>query len=76
MMMQQQLKPNFHQKKWLKCKHKLRLKPMLPQFLKLPSKLPIQMLLENFQLLKRHKSKLKLKPRLMLLKEPLRELQL
>ena len=69
MMMPLLQRPNYHQKKWLKYKLKLRPRLMLPQQLKLLFKLLIQMLLENYPQLKKHKLKPKLKPRLTLRQE-------
>jgi len=59
------LRPNYHQKKWLKYKHKLKQRQMLLQLHKLLFKPQTQQLQENYLLLKRHKLKLKLKLRLL-----------
>ena len=63
MMMLQLLKLNYHQKKWLKFKHKLKLRPMLLQHPKLLFKLLIQIQQENYLQQRKLKSKLKLKLR-------------
>lgn len=55
------LKPNYHQKKWLKYKPKLRLKPMQHHKPKQQFRLLTQ--LESSQLLRKHRLKPKLKQR-------------
>ena len=70
LMMKQLLRHNCHQKKWLKYKHRQRLRPMPHQQPRLPFR---PLVLESSQLLRRHRLKLRLKQRQMLSKPQLPE---